>query len=88
MRDIELKIKSVSNIPFDHQCRIVEQYCKEHQSFVEVLNPFSGFKDKVFSIKEHKKYPVRIKIQGYYQEYWVKCHKTKTSYVFNIWYAS
>jgi len=84
----ELKIKSVSQISFDHRCRIVEQYCKEYQSFTEVLNNFSGFHDKLYSLKEHKKYPARIKVEGYYQEYWVKCHKTKTSYVFDIWYAA
>jgi len=84
---MDLKIKAVSEIPFNHRCLIVEQYCKEFQSYKNERNPFSGLNDRIFSMVEHKKYPARIKLKNSYQEYWVKCYKTKTSYVFDIWYA-
>lgn len=84
---MDLKIKSISQIPFDKRCLIVEQYCKEFQSFKEEINDFTKFIDKIFILEEHKKNPLRIKLENLSQEYWVKCHKTKTSYVFDIWYA-
>lgn len=87
MYNVELKIKSVSQIPFNHRCLIIEQYCKEYQSFTEEINDFTKFKDKLFSLTEHKKFPAKIRLEGRWQEYWVRCHKTRTSYVFDIWYA-
>lgn len=82
---MELKIKTLSDIPFNVQCLIVEAYCKKYQSFQKVPNGFSGFDDHVYQLTEHKKYPDTVTLDNHWPEYWVRCHKTKTSYVFDIW---
>jgi hypothetical protein len=88
MYNYELKIKAVSQIPLDIRCRIVAQYCKEYQIVTTEKNNFSGFDDNIFTLKEHKEVPAAIELADYAQKYWVRCHKAKTSYVFDIWYRS
>jgi hypothetical protein len=87
MNNYELKIKAISEISFSTRMMIIAEYCKLYQEVHKEHNKFSGFYDDSYTVKEHAKNPVKIELYGHWMTYWVKCHKTKTSYVFDIWYA-
>jgi len=83
---MNIKINDFCVISHSLRLRIIDEYCKiyENSSLNDDKSMFCL--NETFNIKETIKYPVKVEIN--YSNYHVKCRKTKTSYVFDIWLAS
>ena len=75
-------------IPHKMRTQIVEMYLYHNeQAIYKVPSEPSIWIDCIeYKIKETGKYP--IKLEYNYKNYHVKCRKTKTSIIFDIWLAS
>jgi hypothetical protein len=74
--------------PIDHKLRleIVEEYMKQFEKTTLTNNGWLNTLQDEYDIKETGKYPTKIEVG--YSRYHVKCRKTKTTLVFDIWLAT
>jgi hypothetical protein len=78
-----IKINDFSPIPYKLRLRIVQRYCELYETSKVSNDPW--ILHGTFDIKETGKYPVKVDVGS--SNYHVKCRKTKTTYVFDIWFA-
>ncbi|MCK9446088.1 hypothetical protein M0Q50_04260 [bacterium] len=64
---------------------IVSEYFKKYEETKQTNNGLFGSLKSEYTIKETGKYPTIIELG--YSRYHVKCRKTRTTIVFDIWLA-
>ena len=80
---MHIKINEFRPLAFKETLLIVKEYCKIYETRIKTEGMLGFFYRS--EIKTTGKYATIIKCG--YRNYHVKCSKTKTSYVFNIWLA-
>jgi len=80
-----IKINDFSPINHKTRLQIIEEYMEQFEEIKLTNNGWCNSFQYEYNIKETSKYPVKIQVG--YRNYHVKCKKTKTSLVFNIWLA-
>lgn len=80
-----IKINDFSVLSHSVRCKIVSKYLDKFEESKQTNSGLFGtFKDE-YKIKETGKYPTIIELG--YRRYHVRCRKTKTSLVFDVWLA-
>lgn len=85
MNNITIK-SNTSDISLTKRLAVAEAFFKENTT-VKYEKDWANLPYPVYTVKEYIKYPCKIKLEGYWPEYWVKCKKTKTGYTIEMWYA-
>jgi len=83
---MKIIINDFSSITHKQRAVVVEEYCKLYENRINHKDG-GAFNDSYieYQLQETGKYPVVVKAG--YSNFHVKCHKTKTAYVFDIWLA-
>jgi hypothetical protein len=80
-----IKINDFSAINHEVRSKIVDEYFKQYESTDLTHNGWLNSLKYEYDIKTTGKYPIKISLGSY--NYHVKCRKTKTTLVFDIWLA-
>ena len=83
---MNIKINDFHPITHKHRLEVVGKYLKEFEKTELTNNGIFNSLKYEYSIKETGKYPIILEVGSY--RYHVKCRKTKTCLVFDIWLAS
>jgi len=81
---MQIKINDFSPIPHRVRLRIVNKYIEDNESQTTDNSGWLGTLNTTYKIKETGKHPVIINDN---RNYYLKCRKTPTQYVFDIWLA-